>query len=224
MPLDRHRPVVALVVVMFGLFFLEDIFGVSIKEHWKTIPADVGTAASGVAHGKLSLEAAGDLASVLTAAFLHADVDHVLFNMVYLWAFACLASQHLGRWWAFGLFFVLGIAGNIVHIAINAGSPIGLLGASGAVSGFEGIYLGLALRWSLRWPDVWPLAHPIPPAQLCLFAGVGFGLDVFGYIGDESNTAFEAHIGGFLTGLAIAWLITWRFRTEESWRRRWLMR
>ena len=220
MPLERHRTIVVLVALMFGLFFLEDIFGVPASVHWKTIPVTVHATTVDLLHGEFSLDAAGHLASVLTAVFLHGDIGHVLFNMVYLWAFASLASQHLGQWWAFGLFFVLGICGNIAHIALNSDSPIGLLGASGAVSGFEGVYLGLALRWSLRWPDVWPLAHPIPPAQLCLFAGVGFVIDVFGLVGGSGGVAFAAHIGGFLSGVAIAWLITLRYRTEESWRRR----
>lgn len=224
MPLDRHRTIIALVVVGFGLFFLEDIFGVVIADYGNTVPANVRDAASGVVQGGVSLDSLGVMFTVVSALFLHAGVDHVLYNMIYLWAFASLTSQHLGQWWALALFFVTGVCGNILHIVMNLDSPIGLLGASGAVSGFEGVYLGLALRWTLRWPDVWPLAHPIPPAQLCLFAIVGVGFDLYRMFTGGGGVAYLAHLGGFFSGLAIAWLITSFYRTEESWQSRRLRR
>lgn len=224
MPLDRHRTVLALIVVCFGLFIAEDITGLRFTSGWRFVPVAAEQAWSGFMAGEWTLTHAQSLVSLITAMFLHGSIEHVLFNMVYLWAFASLTSQHLGQWWAFALFFATGICGNLLHAFLERGSEIPLLGASGAVSGFEGLYLGMALRWTLPWPDVWPLAHPIPPAQLCVFAAVGIFFDFTGLMGGGGGVAYGAHIGGFLAGLAIAWLITATQPSPEAWQRRWTRR
>lgn len=221
MPIDRHRTIVAIIGIAFGLFLLEDVTGWEFSAGFRAVPLDVQQAWSGLQAGNWSLANGRALITLITAVFLHGGVEHVLYNMVFLWAFASLTSQHLGQWWALLFFFITGACGNIAHVLLNAGSPIPLLGASGAVSGFEGVYLGLALRWSLPWPDVWPLAHAIPPSQLCIFAVVGFLFDVFGLMNGYPGVAFGAHIGGFLSGLAIAALITTTHRTPDAWQRRW---
>jgi membrane associated rhomboid family serine protease len=224
MPVDRHRTIIAIIGIAFGLFLLEDVTGWEFSAGYRAVPLDVENAWSGLLAGDTVLESVHTLLTLVTAVFLHGGVEHVLYNMVFLWAFGSLTSQHLGQWWALLFFFVTGACGNIAHVLLNSGSPIPLLGASGAVSGFEGVYLGLALRWSLHWPDVWPLAHPVPPSQLCIFAVVGFLFDVFGLMNGYPGVAFGAHIGGFLSGLAIAGLITTTHPTPDAWQRRWSLR
>ncbi len=83
-----------------------------------------------------------------------------------------------------------------------------IIGASGAVCGFEGIYLGLILRWKLPWPDVWPLAHPIPPIRLAAFAILGVVIDAYSLMNFDQRIAYGAHLGGFFSGLFIAALLT----------------
>jgi membrane associated rhomboid family serine protease len=96
----------------------------------------------------------------------------------------------------------------MVQAWLNSDSPIPILGASGAVCGFEGVYLGLALRWQLPDPDVWPLAFPVPPLQLGAFAVLGFVGDMYFLANQGQGVAYGAHVGGFLSGLAIAAMIT----------------
>src|SRR5690606_22546705 len=110
----------------------------------------------------------------------HADGQHVLFNMLFLWIFAALAVELLGHRWMFVIFLFTAVAGSIGHAVSNAGDSIPMLGASGAVMGFEGAYLGLAIRWKLPDPHVWPMARPIPPAQLAAIAVIGVVMDVMG--------------------------------------------
>ena len=88
----------------------------------------------------------------MTALFLHGSPAHLVMNMVFLWMFGSQISQYLGRWWALGTFFVCGIGGFVLHVILNRESDIPCIGASGAVTGFEGIYFGLIMQWQLSWP------------------------------------------------------------------------
>ncbi len=84
--------------------------------------------------------------------------------------------------------------------------------------GLEGVYFGLALRWAMPWPDVFPLAHPIPPAQLVLYALVGIGFDIYSVATETAaGIAYGAHIGGFASGLLFALLLTSVYGSMESW-------
>jgi membrane associated rhomboid family serine protease len=93
------------------------------------------------------------------------------------------------------------------------------IGASGAICGFEGVYLGLALRWRLPWAEVWPLAHPVPPMQLGVFALVGFIGDMALLSDHSAHIAYGAHVGGFLSGLAIAAVLTTIYPTRVAFDR-----
>jgi membrane associated rhomboid family serine protease len=101
-----------------------------------------------------------------------------------------------------------GVTGNIFQILLEPESSVPIIGASGAICGLEGVYLGLAIRWRLPWPSVWPLAYPIAPFQLAAFAVIGFIGDVYFLAHQGQEIAYGAHIGGFLSGLTIGALVT----------------
>jgi membrane associated rhomboid family serine protease len=146
---------------------------------------------------------------VLTYAFLHADFEHILFNLFYLWVFGYLIGELLGNRWVFLTYLLTAIGGGICYVVFNAGSPVPMLGASGAVSGFEGAYLGLVVRYSLPDPHVWPMSRPVRPVVLAALVLVGVYLDFSGTISPGgSYTAFETHLGGFVTGLFLTSFLT----------------
>jgi membrane associated rhomboid family serine protease len=215
----RHLTILGLIAVAVLVFAVETVRETSFAEDYGLVPSMVVPAFRAVAGGDLSWTTARPLSRLVTSQFVHGGIEHILLNMVFLWAFGYLISQYLGQWWALAIFVICGLCGDIVQIWLDPDSPIPVIGASGAVCGFEGVYFGLALRWQLPWPDVWPLAHPIPPLQLAAFAVVGFLVDVYLLANHGQQVAYGAHIGGFLSGLVIANLVTTVHATLADFRR-----
>ena len=203
-----HPTIVALMATAAAVFLFGAAFAPHLMLDYGAVPSKLGAAWEELVGGAWDVSSAAVLLTAVWALFLHASVEHILLNMVFLWVFGTLVSQHLGKWWALGLFFVTGVCGNIVQVCLNLQSDVPIVGASGAVCGMEGVYLGLALRWQLPWPDVWPLAHPIPPGQLAVFAALGAAFDIFALANGNPGIAYGAHVGGFVSGLLVAAVFT----------------
>ena len=213
-----HRPLLGLIAATVVVFLIQEVAGPAFSMTFGAIPQSIHQSWLQLSESGPSLAAIGRLLTLVTAVFLHGSIDHILFNLVFLWAFASLCSGLLGTWRVFYLFFLFGLCGNLAQTMLNQESQIPIIGASGAVLGFEGLYLGLALNWELRWPDVWPLARPIPPMQLGLFAVVGVIFDVVAVINRSGGgVAYGAHVGGFLCGLFVAFLITFLYRNKVDY-------
>ncbi len=219
MPVSRQLSIWGIIAVAVIVFAVEQSREISFGDSGGMIPMQVRAAAGALVEGRLSVEGAKAFSTLVTSMFLHGDVEHILFNMVFLWTFGILTSELLGQWRALAVFIVCGICGAIVHICLNAESSTPMIGASGAVCGFEGVYLGLALRWQLPYAEVWPLAHPVPPMQLGAFAIVGFIGDMLLLANHDEHIAYGAHLGGFLSGVAIAAVITTVYPTLAAYER-----
>lgn len=215
MPIERYPTIAAVVLLATAVFVFQHIEP-ELTSQYAAVPILVVDAWHELVSGVIDSQTIGRLFTLATPLFLHGDPHHLVYNMAFLWAFGALTSEYFGKWWALGVFLLTGVAGNVAHVYLNSDQHFLLIGASGAVCGFEGVYLGLALHWRLPWPNVWPLARSIPPMQLGLFAIVGFGMDWYGLMNRDCNVAFGAHIGGFITGLAIAMVITRIYPSLES--------
>jgi membrane associated rhomboid family serine protease len=83
---------------------------------------------------------------LLTSMFLHANLIHIFFNMLYLYNFGKLVEQALGSKRYLALYFLSGLAAELFHTAfIPVEGPVSAvipaIGASGAISGVLGAYL-----------------------------------------------------------------------------------
>jgi membrane associated rhomboid family serine protease len=142
--------------------------------------------------------------TLITYMFLHGDWWHLAGNMLFLWVFADNVEDAMG-FFRFILFYLLcGIIAGLAHAFANPGSDGPLIGASGAIGGVVGAYLMLYPRvkmWVLAFGRI-PLKIP---AYLMVGAWIAFQLFSV-WMQDESNTAWWAHIGGFLGGVALVFL------------------
>lgn len=203
-------------VALFGLmganvliFALELFLPEALFAGFRCVPVEVMYAWHQLLSGQIGWVELRELGTLLTYAFLHADIEHLAFNLLYLWIFGYLAGELLGQRWVVLLYLLTAIGGGICYVIFNAESDIPMLGASGAVLGFQGAYLGLAVRCALPDPYVWPLSRPVSPMTLGIFAIIGVFLDLSGTLNPGmSNTAFATHLGGFLTGIFLTSFVT----------------
>ena len=219
MPVRRHLSIWGIIVVAVLLFAVEMVRGTSFSMAGGAIPTRIRAATNALVTGRFGDEEAQALGTLVSSIFLHGDVGHILYNMIFLWTFGVLTSDLLGQWRTLAIFIVTGICGVILHVVLNPNSSEPMIGASGAIAGLEGVYLGLALRWQLPDVEVWPLAYPVPPMYLGFFAVLGFLGDLKLFADHDQQIAYGAHLGGFLSGLLIAAVITTIYPTVYQYNR-----
>lgn len=159
----------------------------------------------------------GSIFDIFTSMFMHAGLAHIGGNMLYLWIFGDNVEDRLGRFNFLFFYVVGGVVASIAHIYTNPGSQIPTVGASGAIAAVLGAYL--VLYPSQKVLTLIPLGFwlrlTMLPASIVL--GLWFVLQFFqGVVSlgmpDVGGIAFWAHIGGFVSGVAIGWL----FRKTEN--------
>nr|WP_234424061.1 rhomboid family intramembrane serine protease [Intrasporangium calvum] len=155
----------------------------------------------------------------VTAAFLHSPqlYLHILFNMFALWTLGQYLEPMLGRARFAALYLISGIGGQ-VGVTLLAGSPTihglvtgqdeawvtGVVGASGAIFGLFGALLVLNRHLGRSSAGMY--------ATLAINAAIGFLYP---------GISWQAHLGGFVTGLACAGAIV-LFRRQSVRRLTWL--
>lgn len=131
----------------------------------------------------------------LTHAFLHANVWHLLFNMLGLWFFGNPVEHVLGTGKFLILYGLSAVGGGCVQMIL--GSPNAqLLGASGAIS-------GVIAAFATLFPDVRLSAVLFVPLRLrAKYFGLGFALGalVFALAGWQKTVGHGAHLGGCVAG------------------------
>lgn len=140
-------------------------------------------------------------ATLFTYMFFHADIFHLLGNMLFLWVFGDNVEDAMGH--AKFLFFYLacGVFAGLFHAWMLPNSDLPLIGASGAVAGVIAAYLMLHPR-----VGVWVLAFKFIPLRISagLLLGIWIALQVaMVAVSDAGPTAWWAHIGGLLAGAAL---------------------
>lgn len=191
---------------MLGLgmtYLLQVIFGGDFYYRLMLMPVNTTMSFQELLEGEISAHTGPDFITLFTHAFLHDSILHLLGNVFFLWFFGAIANELIGGKWVIFTFVVTAFFGGVLHVAMAPQEAIPMLGASGAASGFAGLYLGMAFRWQLPDPHIWPISRPIPPTHLVLLALFGLFMDLIGNATAMDNIAYGAHLGGFVAGMLI---------------------
>lgn len=158
---------------------------------------------------------AGLVLPVFTAMFLHGGWVHLGGNMLYLWIFGDNIEDRMGHFRYLVFYLLCGVLATIAHILSSPGSRVPSLGASGAIAGVLGAYLILFphARVVTLIPIFIFLQFIRIPALLLL--GFWFVQQFFygaASLGAHSvqtgGVAWWAHIGGFVSGMALVKLFS----------------
>ena len=136
---------------------------------------------------------------LISAAWLHAGLLHLLGNVLVIILVGVPLEQRLGRGRFLWIYIIGVLGGNIGWTLANWGSWVPCIGASGAAFGLLGCYLACWPKDEIEFPLI--LIRRWPVAWIALFK---FGLEVMQYPSSTSNVAHLAHITGFIACYVLA--------------------
>ncbi len=141
--------------------------------------------------------------------FLHGGFLHLAGNMLFLWVFGNNIEDRLGKVKYLIFFMLTGLIASLAHVFFNADSQVPTIGASGAVAGVLGAYIVLFPRARIHALVPMLLFFRIRlPAMAVL--GIWFVSQFFIGSGQQvggGGVAWVAHVGGFLAGMALIFLL-----------------
>ena len=149
---------------------------------------------------------------LVTAAFLHGNWTHLLFNMWGLYLFGKFLLPYF-RNWQFLLLYAAGIlCGNLLYLALNWGKPSLLVGASGAVC-------AVMMAAAMLEPEqrIVILLMPFAPLKMSTMI-IGYTvLEILLCLDNGDGIAHLAHLGGFFGGYLVMKLL-FRHLPWDPWR------
>ena len=125
---------------------------------------------------------------LITSAFTHVQIFHIFANLFMLYQIGPILEQMLGRL-RFLILYLLSALGGSVAVWLLAAPGSATLGASGGVLGLIGALLvvhrarGLDVTWILGYVAITAVLSFVIP-----------------------GISWQGHLGGFLTGAAVAWV------------------
>lgn len=196
---QRTTPLVtyALIVLNVLFFFVEMSGGEAFIMKWAFVPS------------RFLGNPLADFPTLFTSMFMHAGWLHLGGNMLYLWIFGDNVEDRFGHG-TFLLFYLLsGLGATFAQLAFSTDSTIPNLGASGAIAGVLGAYLLLFPQGRVRVLQ----GQRVVQMPALIVIGFWIVLQLFSGIGSIANTAdtggvaYMAHIGGFVAGFVLTFLL-----------------
>ena len=176
------------------VFILELTAGDAFVLQWSVIPADI--------------VAGRHLITILTSMFMHGSWSHILGNMIFLWAFGPEIEDAMNPWRYAAFYLAGGIVAMLAQVAVDPGSTVPNLGASGAIAAVMGAFLITYPRDKTRTVLIigWLVRVTFIPAALLIGFWFLIQLLSFGVVADvqSGGVAYVAHIAGMIFGAVMA--------------------
>jgi len=156
---------------------------------------------------------ANALTPLFTSIFMHGSWLHIIGNMWFLWIFGDNVEDRLGHLKYLVFYLLCGIGAALIHVAFHPSSSLPVIGASGAISGVLGAYLVsypgarihtlLIIFVIIRFVEI--------PAYAFLIFWFAFqflsGAVELSAHQDVAGVAYWAHMGGFVVGILLLWIM-----------------
>ena len=206
-------------LTLIALNILVFLFEISLGDkmnafiyHFGLIPADVFSTSAGIG-------LAERITPFFSSMFIHGGWLHIIGNVLFLYIFGDNVESLMCHFKYLLFYLICGFLAALFHIISNVGSPVPMVGASGAISGVLGAYITFYPK--SRILTLVPIFFFIQlihiPAAVFIFVWfiIQFisGVGTLGAASESGGVAFWAHIGGFVAGLILA-----RFFDDKKFR------
>ncbi|KAJ1565782.1 hypothetical protein HK096_010177 [Nowakowskiella sp. JEL0078] len=126
--------------------------------------------------------------------FLHGGLVHLVFNLMFQVRAGFDMEKYIGWWRIATIYFISGFAGFLFGASFSA--AVSSVGASGALFGLiAALLLDLIYNWSIVEKPIYELIKMLFVILLTFFIGTLPSIDNF------------AHVGGFLAGILVSFLV-----------------
>ena len=147
-----------------------------------------------------------------SSMFVHApNLMHILFNMVALWSVGPVLERMMGHWRYLALYVISGLGAAVgisAWCSITGNWAMSAYGASGALFG---LFAAVLVVFRRIGADI---------RSMLIWMAVNFALPIV-----IPNIAWQAHVGGFIIGGALTWLLVSGVPAWRKWsftRRMWV--
>lgn len=150
-------------------------------------------------------------ATILTSMFMHGGFLHIIGNMLFLWVFGNNVEDSMGRLRFVAFYLLAGTAAVYSQAALDPGSTVPTIGASGAVAGVLGGYLLLHPQARVLTLILIVFFVTLVEIPAMVLLGLWFVLQFLPAVGqvatdvggEGGGVAYFAHVGGFVFGLVM---------------------
>ncbi len=159
------------------------------------------------------------LLSLISGLFVHGDLSHLLYNMLYLWIFGDNIEYAIGHRRYFIFYLISGVTATLVQIGVDPASTAPVIGASGAISAVMGAYLIKFPRNRVSILFFFFFFIRIIKIPALLLLSLWFLLQagqawLYWDQTGQSGVAWFAHLGGFIAGLILVKLFEIRSKRK----------
>ncbi len=215
-------PVVNVLLIAINLaVFLYQLVSPDFTNGFSSVPAEITTGRDLVGQFPITLpdgsvalvdEARGPSPiwlTLLTSMFMHGGWTHIGGNMLFLFIFGDNVERALGHLRYLGFYLLCGLVASLAQVYSGPDSILPSLGASGAIAGVLAAYLVLFPRNRVRVLIGYFVTSVPAVLMIGLWAVIQFvnGFGATGVNAQSGGVAYMAHIGGFIAGLGLAFLL-----------------
>lgn len=132
--------------------------------------------------------------TIVTSLFLHApNIMHVLFNMIALWSVGPMLERLMGHWRFLALYLISGFGGAVGMLVWARMTGEWMSAAYGASGALFGLFAAVLVVYRRVGEDI---------RSMLIWMAVNFLLPFV-----VGGIAWQAHVGGFVVGGALTWLL-----------------
>lgn len=184
---QKYKPTIILIALNVAFYIYTSVVGGNFLETSTNMIVQYGQVNYLVIYS-------GYYYQLFTSMFVHANIAHIAGNMLFLLIFGLRSEEMFSLPEYLSIYFIGGLAGNLLSLLIPNMVSVGASGAIFAVFGATAVYA----RRSFSQSIIGALMY----AFFLLLISSGPGVNIF------------AHLGGLVTGLLIGYVLATRRKPE----------